>query len=290
MGASGIISPLITEPMALTRGQDSWKITFVATMMIVTKFVNLLFPSLIHVTPLNYWMNAVAGLLVGFGTFMSNGCTSGHGICGLGRFSIRSLASVCTFVATGVITATIISLATDPQDLVAADDADLISSSKTVSDIFTFVLAGVAVTTVGSTSNPKQPSIFPVIISGLLFSLGLIVSGMSNPEVVLGFLDVNVGAFKDWNATLCFVMACGVSVSVATYQYRKRRARGDEASCPPQGCGISIPAEKSSGNHGNQKEAPPTPVMDFKLIGGSVLFGIGWGLAGICPGPMIVGI
>ena len=46
----------------------------------------------------------VAGLLVGFGTRMSNGCTSGHGVCGLGRLSLRSLAAVLTFMATAIVT------------------------------------------------------------------------------------------------------------------------------------------------------------------------------------------
>ena len=55
----------------------------------------------------NYIGFAVAGLLVGFGTKLSNGCTSGHGLCGIARFSIRSIVAVCTFLATGMIIATI---------------------------------------------------------------------------------------------------------------------------------------------------------------------------------------
>jgi uncharacterized membrane protein YedE/YeeE len=55
----------------------------------------------------NYIGYGVAGFLVGFGTKLSNGCTSGHGLCGIARFSIRSIVAVCTFLLTGIIIATI---------------------------------------------------------------------------------------------------------------------------------------------------------------------------------------
>jgi hypothetical protein len=54
--------------------------------------------------PRSPWLLAVAGLLVGFGTVVGSGCTSGHGVCGLGRRSIRSLVATCTFMATGFAT------------------------------------------------------------------------------------------------------------------------------------------------------------------------------------------
>ncbi|NMM29447.1 MAG: YeeE/YedE family protein [Glaciimonas sp.] len=54
------------------------------------------------------WLLAIAGLLVGFGTSLGSGCTSGHGVCGLGRFSKRSLAATATFLSTGIATAIVV--------------------------------------------------------------------------------------------------------------------------------------------------------------------------------------
>lgn len=93
-------------------------------------------------------------------------------------------------------------------------------------------------------------------VSGLVFGLGLIVSGMVNPAKVLGFLDL-AGA---WDPSLAFVMAGAIAVGLPAFAWARRRGR-----VPPLAAGI-----------------------DRRLVGGSLLFGVGWGLAGICPGPALV--
>jgi uncharacterized membrane protein YedE/YeeE len=99
--------------------------------------------------------------------------------------------------------------------------------------------------------------------AGLLFGLGLIVSGMADPAKVLGFLDL-AGA---WDPSLALVMGGAVAVGLLAYPLAKRR--GNTLLGGP----LQLPAKRD---------------IDRRLVGGSLLFGIGWGLAGICPGPALV--
>ena len=99
-------------------------------------------------------------------------------------------------------------------------------------------------------------------VFGALFSVGLMVSGMSNPEKVLDFLDL----FGDWDASLAFVMMGAIAVAFIPFQKAVRS-----------------PAPKTVFNE--QIDLPLNQKIDPKLISGSLLFGIGWGIAGVCPAP-----
>jgi uncharacterized membrane protein YedE/YeeE len=101
--------------------------------------------------------------------------------------------------------------------------------------------------------------------SGLLFGLGLIVSEMVNPAKVLAFLDV----FGDWDPSLAFVMGGAVAVSALGYVVTRRRGRP-----------ILAP----------RLEVPTRRDLDPRLISGAALFGIGWGLVGLCPGPALTAL
>ncbi|ACS40362.1 MULTISPECIES: YeeE/YedE family protein [Methylobacteriaceae] len=98
--------------------------------------------------------------------------------------------------------------------------------------------------------------------AGLLFGLGLIVSGMANPAKVLAFLDVT----GRWDPSLAFVMAGAVTVSAAGYRIATRRGR------PVLAPKLEIPTRRD---------------LDPRLLTGAAVFGIGWGLAGLCPGPAL---
>ena len=100
-------------------------------------------------------------------------------------------------------------------------------------------------------------------LAGLLFGIGLIVSGMSDPSKVLGFLDVAGG----WDPSLAFVMAGAVAVSVFAFAFAGRRATA------MLGGAMQLPGRRD---------------IDNRLVGGSLVFGVGWGLAGYCPGPALV--
>ena len=102
-------------------------------------------------------------------------------------------------------------------------------------------------------------------IAGLVFSLGLTISHMVNPTKVLAFLDV----FGDWDPSLALVM--GAALAVTTIGYRLAWRRGSPAF-----------AERF--------ELPTDRAIDAPLALGAVLFGVGWGLAGLCPGPAIAAL
>jgi uncharacterized membrane protein YedE/YeeE len=102
-------------------------------------------------------------------------------------------------------------------------------------------------------------------ISGLIFGIGLIVSGMTNPGKVIGFLDI----FGHWDPSLAFVMGGAILVAAPAFALSKRRK-------------TSLLGEEIT---------PSTHKRpDFKLIIGSLLFGIGWGLVGYCPGPAVASV
>ncbi|VAW03776.1 GENE II AND X PROTEINS [hydrothermal vent metagenome] len=103
------------------------------------------------------------------------------------------------------------------------------------------------------------------IFSGLLFGAGLAVSGMADPSRVRGFLDV----FGNWDPTLMFVMGAAVLVMAIAWFFQRR---------------LSSPLISP------QFSLPGTSKLDARLVVGAVLFGVGWGIAGLCPGPALIGL
>ncbi len=98
-GISGIINGALTPQ----RGDTLWRVLFVVGLILGGFTLRGLNPNVFEsglVT--SEWTTVIAGLLVGFGTIMGSGCTSGHGVCGISRMSIRSIVSTVTFIAAGV--------------------------------------------------------------------------------------------------------------------------------------------------------------------------------------------
>lgn len=103
-GISGIVGNLLQASTWRSPQQWAWRFAFVVGML-AAPLVWLLFAPLPQVhMPRNPLLIIAAGLLVGFGTRLGSGCTSGHGVCGLSRLSLRSLVATLVFMATGVIT------------------------------------------------------------------------------------------------------------------------------------------------------------------------------------------
>jgi uncharacterized membrane protein YedE/YeeE len=102
-------------------------------------------------------------------------------------------------------------------------------------------------------------------LAGLIFGIGLIISGMADPAKVLAFLDV-AGL---WNPSLIFVMAGAIGVGFFAFVWAKSR---------------------KTTLLGGEMKLPSTTKIDRRLIIGAVIFGIGWGIAGFCPGPALVGL
>ncbi len=102
-GLSGVLAGV------LKRGDRAWRVWFLAGMLAVGAIFELVTPSTFDRAPrVPMWLVAIAGMLVGIGTRLSNGCTSGHGLCGMSRLSKRSIVATATFFGTGVVTATIV--------------------------------------------------------------------------------------------------------------------------------------------------------------------------------------
>jgi uncharacterized protein len=111
--------------------------------------------------------------------------------------------------------------------------------------------------------------IFIALLIGALFGAGLVVSGMSNPANVLNFLDLAAIPKGTWDARLMFVMGGGVLVTAIGFPWLMRRTR-------------PLFADKFAW--------PTASAIDKRLVIGAALFGIGWGLAGYCPGPAFANI
>lgn len=99
-GISGILGGLL----ALKKDEISWRLAFIGGISISSLPYLLIHPLPSIVIKANYIEIAIAGLLVGFGTRLGSGCTSGHGICGVSRLSVRSITATLTFIATGMFT------------------------------------------------------------------------------------------------------------------------------------------------------------------------------------------
>ena len=103
------------------------------------------------------------------------------------------------------------------------------------------------------------------LISGIVFGLGLAISEMINPARVIGFLDIA----GQWDLTLALVMGSALAFTVLGFPLISKKAH-------------PILTEKFT--------LPTKKTLDTPLVSGAVLFGIGWGLAGLCPGPAIAGL
>jgi uncharacterized protein len=104
------VSNLIGGLLFPAAGERAWRALFLGALIAVGAVASWLFPGVIGASRPSLALLGVAGLLVGFGTRLGSGCTSGHGVCGVARLSRRSLAATAVFVATGIATATALRL------------------------------------------------------------------------------------------------------------------------------------------------------------------------------------
>jgi uncharacterized membrane protein YedE/YeeE len=113
--------------------------------------------------------------------------------------------------------------------------------------------------------NHKVMKTITPLVAGVLFGLGLLLSGMSNPEKVRGFLDI----FGDWQPELIAVMVAAIAIFALAYAYSHKM--------------------KQPWFH-SIFHKPSLTALDTRLIVGAALFGIGWGMVGLCPGPALLNI
>lgn len=108
-------------------------------------------------------------------------------------------------------------------------------------------------------------AVFTSLLAGLVFGLGLILSGMADPAKVLGFLDLA----GPWDPSLALVMIGAIAVGLVAFNVVKQKTRS---------------------LLGMQLKLPTVRHIDRRLLGGSLLFGVGWGIAGFCPGPALAAL
>ncbi|KAJ7172353.1 hypothetical protein C8R46DRAFT_947376 [Mycena filopes] len=215
-----------------------------------------------------------SGLLVGVGTKMANGCTSGHMISGISRFSSRSIISSATFFATGAITARLLhgntlpvrvfdwSLGTAGKALLAFQAVPLIVS------MFLYIFAPRK-----TSDTPEDQAALPTLrliaslSTAVEFALALRLSNLAEPKKVIAFLLLPIHSAFD--PSMAFLALGALPLAIFLYQF----ARGSEQ--PRLGGPFSVPK-------GGQ--------VDLRLLIGSALFGVGWGMSGICPGPGMVNL
>lgn len=214
----------------------------------------------------------MAGFLVGLGTKMGNGCTSGHGLCGLARISSRSFVAVLIFLLVGMAVATLnhyVSLGPFTSDSLNPSFKynHLVSSNICIAVGFLLPVIGLILKITYQNSIRKSELLLDQTITfvvGLIFGLGLLVSGMVRRSNILDFLAISV----DWNPSLIFVLGSGVLVNLITFQYMIRVKK--------------VPI------FGKDLFNPQNSGIDSRLICGSICFGLGWGIGGLCPGPAIM--
>lgn len=297
LGFSGIISTGWGKPFESTKSVSArWKLVFLGafalTANIYAHYFNTNDTRLVQEGPTNVpipstFAYIISGFLVGLGTKLGNGCTSGHGICGLSRYSKRSFAAVMTFLSWGIITATIFSPKAPWSDktyfLRAGSDVMAPITSKSLGSAITTVGVLLAITRRhGKTSEPDnevaklhESKTFTSALAGVMAAYGLAISGMIHTSKVVGFLDF--GEFirskgELYDPTLITVLCSAVLTSWISYQFVD--------------CHGIIPIIKKP-FCSKVWSLPKNTAIDSMLIVGETLFGIGWGIAGLCPGPAL---
>jgi uncharacterized membrane protein YedE/YeeE len=217
---------------------------------------------------------------------MSNGCTSGHMLCGLPRLSGRSAAAVATFFPVAILTHHLAhpTLYTEACPSNAPCYTPVYPSSTTTASLA--LLAAFAIVAarlvpqlveniqttqpaddkrpVSAHSSARQATRF---FSGLLFALGLHISGMAHPAKVASFLSFPV--MQHWDPSLALVILFGVLPNLIEIQ------RKGFSSPPSFADKFSLPTKTFKD-------------VDAKFVAGAAAFGVGWGLTGTCPGPAVL--
>lgn len=280
LGVSGILRRFTSSP-------TKENMSFMAGMALSYLPLRALVPELLtHYPPVPTTIQAALmtlgiGALVGLGTKLSNGCTSGHMLCGLSRLSGRSALAVATFFPAAVVTHHLVhpTLATDACPPGSTCYIPTYPSSETTNTLILLAIATIfAAQTIPAyiakiaasetkTDNNKIARQATQFCVGMEFGLGLHISQMSSPGKVLSFLSLP--NWNAWDPSLALVMLFGVLPNLIDIQLRGF----DKA--PLFRTKFELPSKTLKDT-------------DWKFVLGAAMFGIGWGLTGTCPGPAIL--
>ena len=281
LGISGAVKGIVEGD------RSPWRVLFVSGLVLGGFIMKMgLYPEAFSMSMASLAVSrmALAGVLVGVGTSLGNGCTSGHGICGNARLSVRSFISTLTFMFFGAIAAAVLSTASlqgvgpglvtpvPPEPHVYKLAMGVLGTAMAFISTISMAAHRLKVKATQTEADGKLGLLYRDIVefgTGLFFALGLGVSGMTRPEKVSSFLSVFAGTF---DPSLIFVMGGALLVSLPGYQIVLRSQMLHE----PLTCdAFSLPTSKQ---------------INLQLVIGAMLFGLGWGTAGLCPGPGLVSL
>ena len=280
-GCSGSLKAVLLGPY------ETSKIAFTGGLLSGGTLMKVLLPSSFSAPPAPSLLLAFSGIAVGIGTALANGCTSGHGLCGLSRLSYRSLVAVPIFMVAAIITTTISSVTMTITSITTtiANVTMTITSDGTLGAILPIAILPIGATPATTTGLAAQLArglaltlaaglallpakstareVYLGLWSGGCFAIGLSIGGMVRPSVVTGALGP---AAFDGTLSVLFCTALAT-----TFMFFRVAARVGVQEATVWGA------------------ASPTPV-DSALVLGSVFFGVGWGASGLCPGPLLVDV
>jgi uncharacterized membrane protein YedE/YeeE len=266
-GISGIVGG------AAAGAAEPWRLASIAGLAAGAATLSLAAPAAFQALPPTYTLTraALAGGLVGAGSSLARGCTSGHGVCGLARASARSAAATGVFMATAALSAR----ATGAFEAVgvmggsgvfvavAADPAVLQLGLAAL----TALAVGVAALKTLKPTPSKTLETLAEAATSAAFAVGLGVSGMLRPARVAAFFGP-AASTPFWDPSLACVMAAALAVAAPAFQWASKITRRSLLGGP-----ITLPTATA---------------IDRRLLVGAAIFGAGWGAGGICPGPGVV--
>lgn len=252
----------------------------------------------------NHWQAlsvlALSGLLVGAGSKLGSGCTSGHMLCGMARGSKRSWAATMVFFPVAILTHRIIKPFLDAI-LPQSDSISHVTLQSKFAPLAIFILGSpyLFYHLLKLTVSSKRFESVRTALLGATFASGLALSGMTRPSVVLGFFDFFL---PFWDPSLLGVALAGLGTNILVYlaivkpklikwnRLKEEIAKADDLTV--EGLKQSLLAHAPNSCSQTEWQLPEisNSTIDRKLIVGSALFGMGWGLAGICPGPGLVSL
>ena len=286
-GSSGHMKALIVGP------RDAHKMAYLLGMVIAAVTFSFTLPDVFEqvedpTSALKYTLLVVGGLCSGIGTNLGGGCTSGHGLCGISRLSLRSIVATPTFLLTAAVTATLSHGIPWPPTLLP-----IIPPVAAKLNCAFYAMAGLAPLYIGLGMLAAYPrgtsqSTRDIVLGGtvgLTFGFGLCIGGMIRPSVVIHALTPT-----PFDLTLWVLFTTALAVTFGLYRLAARL--GVEAASLL--CKRDIDATKAPGATVASVVAgwasPQIPTVDLRLLIGEVMFGVGWGLTGFCPGPLLVGL
>lgn len=285
-GSSGHMKALIVGP------REANKIAYLLGMVMAAIVFSFALPDVFEQVDdpkdvLAYTLLVVGGIANGFGTNLGGGCTSGHGLCGISRLSLRSMVATPTFLLTAAVTATLSHGIPWPPTLlpiIPPCAAKLTAAWYAVAGLAPlYILLGVLAGNPGGTSQSTRELVLGGTV-GLTFGIGLCIGGMIRPSVVIHALTP---APFDLTLWVLFMSALAVTFGL----YRLAACLGVDAASLV--CERDIDAAKAPGATVASVIAgwasPQLSSVDRRLLIGEVMFGVGWGLTGFCPGPLLVG-